>query len=138
MKVKGKLYNEQMKESVAFANVYISDKDGIILSPQKGTQSNIDGYFTLENINPDSYLAISYVGLPKHVVKINSLPKDKNGDYFLDKKYLESENTLPIVEIIAPRIKKETKKNRKNLYIGLGIGAGVLAIAGTVLYFKLK
>jgi len=137
--VKGKLYNQQLKEEVAFANIYISDADGTPLSPQRGTQSDIDGTFKLDNILPENYVAISYIGLPKHVVKVSSLPKDNRGNYTLNKTYSSSEITIPVTEIVAERIKKkDEKKSRKGLFIGLGVGLGVLAIAGTVWYFKTR
>jgi len=62
--IKGTLYDEETLKPVSFANIWIGNK--------KGTVSDEEGKFILENINHGNYtIQISYVGYESFTQKIN-------------------------------------------------------------------
>lgn len=63
--VSGRVTDEATGESLPFVNVYVQ-------GTQQGTESNVDGYFTLLNVPTDTHtLVLSYIGYNDQLLHLN-------------------------------------------------------------------
>jgi len=70
MKVAGKVTDSKTGEALPFANVYVSDKQGNPLTPQKGAQTNMAGKFEIDGVNYNNYVTASYLGYTRKTTKL--------------------------------------------------------------------
>ena len=134
MKIQGKLYNSTEKEPLMFANIYISDSQGVILDTQKGTTSDVNGAFALNNVDPLGFVTISAINIGKDIIKVSSLPSN-GGVAVYNKNYSTQQQQIPTVVIRAP--KKAPAKpvvqptDSKKWLLPTIFGIGLLVIIGT-------
>jgi hypothetical protein len=142
LKIQGKLYNSTEKEPLMFANIYISDSQGVILDTQKGTTSDVNGAFALNNIDPLGFVTISAINIGKDIIKVSSLPSN-GGVAVYNKKYSTQQQQIPTVVVRAPKkasannpITNITKPvvqptDSKKWLLPTIFGIGLLVIIGT-------
>ena len=82
MNLKGNIKDSSTKEPLFGANIYVSDIDGNVVSPPKGTTTNPDGNYLFENVNPSDFITISYVGYKPYTF-LASKVKDSTLNYDL-------------------------------------------------------
>ena len=88
-------------ETLVGANIFISDKDGLVINPPKGTTTDVNGKFKLE-ISSGDYITCSFVGYKKEIKKISS-----NVAGVINFNLAQSlDSTLSTVEIVTNRIAK--------------------------------
>ena len=122
MKIQGKITDKSDGSALAFANVYVSDKDGKLTG--KGTQSTLSGFYSLESIPDNAYVTASYLGYDRLTYSYADLSLNAN--------FALKPNVTSLKEIIV------TAPKKKNKYIFLLISLGILGILGFVGYKKLK
>jgi len=98
--IKGRVFNSINNESIPFANIVID-------STLRGTTSDMDGNYRIENLKPGSYnVLVSYIGFKKAIyyeIMVNSTKPT-----ILDISLIEESSELSEIEIkAAPFIKKE-------------------------------
>lgn len=142
MKLKGKIFDVATKEPLFGANVFVSDKDGKLLTPTKGTSSDPDGKYLLDGINTSGHITVSSVGYETMTYPIlaNTNAISAGMNFGLKQK----SNELAEFEVIATKEEKEepnlyVAKKARN-YTPYIIGGAILAviIIGFITYKSLK
>jgi hypothetical protein len=115
-------------EELAFASVYISDKDGNQLSGKSGVSSSFDGTYHLETSKQD-YVTASFVGYSSKTILVSEKCKSSTCSYNFN---LKQGIELPEVNIVIGK-----KINWKKIAVISGISLTVLT-SGLLLYKKFK
>lgn len=119
MKITGKI-TDSNGDAIIGANVFVSDIEGKLVNPPKGTSTDANGKYSLD-VKSGDYVTATYVGNERQIVKVNGST--------LDFKLTESkEAALPEVLIEADRVYKTKKSYLSWILIGLGIlslGTGI-------------
>lgn len=119
MKLTGKI-TDSNGDIIIGANVFVSDSQGKLVNPPKGTSTDANGKYSLD-VKLGDYVTATYVGNERQTVKVNSST--------LDFKLTESKDAaLPEVLIEADRVYKTKKSYLSWFIIGLGLvslGTGV-------------
>ncbi len=135
MKLKGKIFDVATNEPLFGVNIFVSDKDGKLLTPIKGTASDPDGKYILDAINTTGYVTVSSVGYETMTYPIlaptNSITQGMN--FGLKQKTNELAEFTIIEEAPKPLI---VKKDNKKVYAVVGICL-VSFLIGTLIYKNL-
>lgn len=117
------------------ANIFVSDANGKALTPLRGDSSDvITGGYILENVKPEDYVTVSYVGYKKNTKKVADLGTSGNTiryDFILQPDTAELQE-FEIVEYQTQPNPTITKKDNSWLmYSGIGLLA---IIVGGITY----
>lgn len=120
MKLTGKI-TDSNNDAIIGANVFVSDSEGKLVNPPKGTSTDADGKYSLD-VNNGDYVTATYVGTERQTVKVVPMLASN-----LDFRLTESKDaSLPEVVIEAKRVYKKSYLNW--ILIGLGLislGTGI-------------
>ena len=70
MKLIGRVENDSNAELMFGANVFVSDKNGKVLSPPNGVATDPDGKYELNNVNIGDYVSVSSIGFKTATYKV--------------------------------------------------------------------
>jgi hypothetical protein len=144
MDVKGKVIDNSNNEPMFNANVYVSDKNGKVLSgsPSHGSATDFDGKFKLSGVPTDGvYVTASSVGFGKKTEFLN--PSAQIRSMNLNFRLSPTTEQLPEFTVVAEKdeptqiLAREDKKRNWTPYIIGGVSLLVL-IGGYFTYKKLK
>lgn len=73
MRLRGTIRDSKTRETLPQANVYVSDSKGKLLTPTKGTSTDFDGKFRLDDLKPSDYVSMRFVGYNTLTYKVSDL-----------------------------------------------------------------
>ena len=126
MNLKGKILSNG--EELAFASVYVSDKNGNQLSGKSGVSSDFNGSYSLD-VDSKDYVTASFVGYKQNTVLVSDICNSSTCSYNFN---LKQGIELPEVKIVVGN-----KINWKKIAIISGISLTILT-STFLLYKKFK
>jgi len=113
MRIEGWLYNQETKEPLAYASIYNK-------STQKGTLTNLDGFFAINISNPSDTIQVSFVGyktlarLELHVGQTSYKIYLEENKQLLSEVVVRPNDNSYLFDLIAQCKKKATKTKAKS------------------------
>jgi len=123
------------KQGLFGANVFVSDKNGKLLSPPNGKATDPDGKYELNNINEGDYITASSIGYATKTHQVQDVGGVVN--FVLKPTTTQLEEFTVIEEIDKPNLMARKDKRNYTPYIIGGISLLVL-IGGYFTYKKFK
>lgn len=129
------------KQSVPFALVFKSDKNGVVITPSNNTTTDIDGNWKLDNLNDTDNITVRVVGLTPKTFTAKSVPLKTVGG--VQKKVAQTTlmpsigTSLGEVEVFVPKEtpkelpQTEPKKPNYAIYVLIG-GVALLLFGGAI------
>lgn len=131
----GKITDSKTNEPLFGANVFISDKNGKLLSgnPSHGSATDPDGNYSLTDVDSDDYITISSIGYETAIFRVGY---DEKMNYGLLPKTTQLEGFTITEERYNPPTPSIARKDRnfKPYIIG---GIVVLSLVGGYITYRL-